>query len=95
MPSARATENGIYVVMANAPADRSDIDRSGSSHGESKFIHPDGNVMSEAGFFTEEVLIQSLDLAAASGGVARRAVEDHTALRSWMKEGLKIVDRTK
>jgi len=92
MPIARATENGIYLVMANAPADRTDIDRSGSSHGESKFIHPDGNVIAEAGYFTEEVLVQSLDLTAASGGVAKRAVEDHTALRAWMKEGLKIVE---
>ena len=49
MPISRATENGIYVVMANAPADPSDIDRAGSSHGESKIIHPDGNVMAEAG----------------------------------------------
>jgi predicted amidohydrolase len=95
MPIARATENGIYVVMANAPADPNDINRSGSSHGESKFIHPDGNVVVEAGYFTEEVIVQDLDLAAASGSVARRAVEDHTALRDWLQEGLAIVDRPK
>ena len=93
MPIARATENGIYVVMANAPADPEDINRSGSSHGESKFIHPDGNVLAEAGYFTEEVLIHDVDLLAATGSLARRAVEDHTALRAWLKEGLSIVER--
>lgn len=93
MPIARATENGIYLVMANAPADPQDINRSGSSHGESKFIHPDGNVLAEAGYFTEETLVQNLDLSAASGSVARRAVEDHTSLRSWLQDGLKIVQR--
>lgn len=93
MPIARATENGIYLVMANAPADPVDINRSGSSHGESKFIDPDGNVMSEAGYFTESVLVEDLDLSTANGSVARRAVEDHTALRSWLQEGLSIVDR--
>jgi len=93
MPISRATENGIFVVMANAPADPDDIKRSGSSHGESKFIHPNGNVLQEAGYFTEEVLVQDLDLTAASGGMARRAVEDHTALRTWLQAGLDIVDR--
>ena len=81
MPIARAIENGIYFVMANAPADPDNINCSGSSHGESEFIHPDGNVLQEAGFFTEEVLIQDLDLRAASGEIARRAVEDQAALK--------------
>jgi omega-amidase len=95
MPISRATENSIFVVMANAPADPDDINRSGSSHGESKFIHPDGNVLQEAGYFTEEVLVQDLDLTAATGGMARRAVNDHTALRSWLQAGLDIVERPK
>jgi len=93
MPIARATENSIYVVMSNAPADPNDINRAGSSHGESKFIHPDGNVLAEAGFFSEEAIVQELDLSAASGSLARRAVEDHTSLRDWLQEGLSIVER--
>ena len=79
--------------MANAPADPKDINRSGSSHGESKVIHPDGNVLQEAGYFTEEVIVQDLDLSAATGSMARRAVEDHTALRDWLQDGLAIVER--
>jgi predicted amidohydrolase len=91
MPISRATENGIYVVMTNAPADAEDIHRSGSSHGESKVIHPDGNVLVEAGIFSEEVLIQDLNLAAASRGIALRALHDVTCLAEWMREGLNLV----
>lgn len=93
MPISRATENGIYVVMANAPADPHDINRAGSSHGESKIIHPDGNVIEEAGIFTEEIVIQNLDLNAASRGVALRAVNDMTGIREWMQEGVKLVEQ--
>ncbi len=93
MPISRATENGIYVVMSNAPADISDINRTGSSHGESKIIHPDGNVMVEAGMFSNEILIRNLDLHQASGNIALRAVHDETRLREWMRAGVKLVNR--
>lgn len=92
MPISRATENGIYVVMANAPADPTDIDRAGSSHGESKIIHPDGNVMAEAGMFSDEIIIRRLDLHEASRNIAMRAVNDVTCLSGWMKEGVRLVD---
>ena len=92
MPISRATENGIYVVMSNAPADPKDIDRAGSSHGESKIIHPDGNVMAEAGFFSDEIVIRRLDLREASRNVAMRAVNDVNCLSDWMKEGVRLVD---
>jgi omega-amidase len=92
MPVSRATENSIYLVMTNAPADPEDLNRSGSSHGESKVIHPDGNVMIEAGIFTEDTLICDLDLDAADRSVAVRAVEDETCLSEWMRSGVEMVD---
>lgn len=92
MPISRATENAIYVVMSNAPADPTDIDRAGSSHGESKIIHPDGNVMVEAGMFSDEIIIRRLDLHEASRNVAIRAVNDVTCLSGWMKDGVRLVD---
>jgi predicted amidohydrolase len=92
MPISRATENGIFVVMANAPADPSDIDRAGSSHGESKIIHPDGNVMAEAGMFTDEIVIRRLDLRQASRNIAIRAVNDVTCISNWMKDGVRLVE---
>ena len=91
MPISRATENGIYLVMANAPADKENIKRPGSSHGNSKIVNPDGNVLTEAGFFTEEIVTAELDLSKAGGGTARRSAGEETILRDWFREGLKFV----
>jgi len=91
MPVSRATENGIYLVMANTPADKEDIKRPGSSHGNSKIVHPDGNVLVETGFFTEEIVVAELDLSKAKGGTAKRSAREETILRDWFKEGLKLV----
>jgi len=92
MPISRATENGIFLVMTNAPAFKDDLNAAGSSHGESKVVHPDGNVMVEAGIFTQETLVQDLDLGEAGGGIAQRALRDSTCLRDWMRAGLELVD---
>jgi predicted amidohydrolase len=91
MPISRATENGIYLVMANTPASKEDINAPGSSHGNSKIIHPDGNVMIESGFFTEEIVSAELDLTKADGWVSKRAVSEDTILHDWMEHGLKLV----
>jgi rhamnogalacturonan endolyase len=93
MPISRATENGIYLVMANAPADKENIKRPGSSHGNSKIVHPDGNVLVETGFFTEEIVAAELDLSKAGGGTAKRSAREETILRDWLREGLKCVVR--
>ena len=93
MPISRATENGIYLVMANTPADKEDIKRPGSSHGNSKIVHPDGNVLVETGFFTEEIVTAELKLSAAGGGTAKRTAREETILRDWFREGMKFVVR--
>ena len=54
MPISRATENGVYLLMANTPANPDDFRSPGSSHGNSKIVHPDGNVIKEAGFFGDD-----------------------------------------
>ncbi|MGB9605149.1 MAG: carbon-nitrogen hydrolase family protein [Bryobacteraceae bacterium] len=56
---ARAVENQVFIVAANAPANP---DLTGS-HGQSRILSEDGNVHQEAGFFDEEVLIQELSIA--------------------------------
>ena len=91
MPISRATENGIYLVMANAPADKEDIGSPGSSHGNSKIVHPDGNVLAEAGFFTEEIVAAELDISEATGSTARRSAREETIIRDWFREGMKLV----
>ncbi len=83
---ARAVENGVFVVHANAPAN---VDATGS-HGQSRIIAPDGNIVREAGFFAEEVVTADLDLSRASRGNATGSLRSDL-LRSWWQEGLKLV----
>ncbi len=88
MPIARATENGIFCVMANAPADPQTLR---GSHGNSKIIHPDGNVLVEAGYFKERLVTANIKVSDASRWIARRAAEDNTILKQWLNEGTKLV----
>jgi omega-amidase len=88
MPIARATENTIFCVMANAPANPQTL---AGSHGNSKIIHPDGNVLVEAGYFEERLVTATIRLADASRAMAQRAVKDETILREWLKSGAKLV----
>ncbi len=92
MPIARATENGIYLVMANAPADPKNMSSPSQSHGNSKIIHPDGNIICEAGHFEERLVTATIDLEAADRGIAQRSVNDDTILRQWMRDGACLVE---
>lgn len=85
---ARAVENNVFVVHSNAPANR---DASGS-HGQSRLIDPEGNLIQEAGLFTEEVLVATLDLSRAHAGNARRSLT-RGPLGDWWRKGLEQVRR--
>ncbi len=76
---ARAVENGMFLVQANAPANP---DLSGS-HGQSKIIASDGNVLKEASFFEEEILVETL---AIQPGNLQRPLEG--LLGQWWSQGL-------
>lgn len=95
MPISRAAENTIYVVMANTPADPHAMDSPSQSHGNSKIIHPDGNVLDEAGYFEERLVLGEVDTEAATGSMARRALRDETITRAWLAEGVRLVRRGK
>jgi predicted amidohydrolase len=83
---ARAAENTVFVVQANAPAN---ADASGS-HGHSRIIAPDGNILSEASIFHEDVVTATLDLRKATRSNARNSL-DRGPLRDWWKEGMRRV----
>ena len=83
---ARAVENGVFIVHANAPANS---DATGS-HGQSRLILPDGNLIKEAGIFTEEVLTAELELKLATAGNALNSLKRGT-LTKWYAEGVKTV----
>lgn len=91
MPISRATENGIYLVMANTPANPDNIRASNSSHGNSKIVHPDGNIIKEAGFFGDEIVTATLNLASATGSMAKRTYNEETILRDWFRQGCELV----
>jgi predicted amidohydrolase len=92
MPISRATENGIYLVMANTPANPDDIGASGSSHGNSKIVHPDGNVLKEAGFFGDKIVSATIELSKAKGSTAKRTFNEDTILRDWFRRGCEFVE---
>lgn len=91
MPIARATENGIFCVMANAPADPENINAPNQSHGNSKIIHPDGNVTAEAGYFEERLVSATIDIGQATRSIALRAAKDDTILKDWLNRGVRLV----
>ena len=83
---ARAVENTVYVVQANAPAN---ADASGS-HGQSRIIAPDGNILQEASIFDDELVTATLDLRKATRQNARNSL-DRGPFRDWWLDGLKRV----
>ena len=91
MPISRATENGVYLLMANTPANPENIRAPGSSHGNSKIIHPDGNVIKEAGFFGDTIIAETIDLSQAMGSQAKRTYNEDTILRKWFRQGCEFV----
>ena len=74
---ARAVENSVYVVQANAPANP---DATGS-HGQSRLIAPDGNLIKEASMFGEEVISATLNMEKATGHHSAAKHRPRTARR--------------
>ncbi|MCC7336701.1 MAG: carbon-nitrogen hydrolase family protein [Pirellulaceae bacterium] len=106
MQISRATENLVYAVMSNSPADPHNIERHNCSHGNSLIVDPLGNVLDEAGVFEERLVIAELALADASASTVTRTLgknEDlqklygiaceNEAYAAWMQSGLSLVQR--
>ncbi len=83
---ARAVENSVFIVHANAPANK---DLTGS-HGQSRSIAPDGNIIEEASIYREDVITKTLIPRRASGGLAQRSVQ-RGPLGDWWKAGVETV----
>jgi predicted amidohydrolase len=106
MQISRATENLVYSVMSNSPADPQDITRGNNSHGNSKIADPLGNVLDEASVFEERLVVSSLDLKKASRSPVTRTMGrnqntlkiygtavENPEFTKWIKEGLNMVRR--
>ena len=83
---ARAVENGVWVVQANAPANK---DTSGS-HGHSRIIAPDGNIIEEASIFSEDIVTATLDIGRAKRDNARKSLRSDV-LSDWWEAGMERV----
>ena len=83
---ARAVENSVFVVHANAPAN---ADATGS-HGQSRIIAPDGNILKEASIFGEDVVAVDLDLSQATRDNAKKSLA-RGPLQEWWQSGLQRV----
>ena len=83
---ARAVENTVFVVQANAPANE---DLTGS-HGQSRIIAPDGQIVEEASMFGEDVVTATLELSHATGNMAQKSLR-RGPLRKWWAAGVESV----
>lgn len=79
---ARADENDIFIVHANSPAME--------SHGQSRIIGPDGNLLGEATMFQDEIVFAELDLRRATRETALRSLRADL-LREWWEKGVSMV----
>jgi len=90
---ARAVENGVFVVHANAPANLDLTDRS-ASHGQSRIIAPDGNLLvPEASYLDEDVLSAILPLKQATARNAMKSIQ-RGPLQDWWRQGIQQVQRS-
>jgi predicted amidohydrolase len=77
---ARAVENQIFVVQSNAPAL---VDNVKVSHGQSRIIKDDGNILQEASIFGEDTLVDTLPL---KPGRLERPLKD--LMSEWWEAGV-------
>jgi len=84
---ARAVENNVYIVHANAPQSLKPLE---GSHGQSRIVGPDGHLIQEAPIMREAVLIETLDLGRANGNTARQSLRADF-LRDWWQHGMEQV----
>jgi predicted amidohydrolase len=77
---ARAVENHMFTVAANAPANLKD---NSGSHGQSRIILDDGNIAKEASFYGEDILVETLSIAPAT---FERPLKE--LLGGWWRQGL-------
>ncbi len=89
---ARAVENRVYVVHANTPAATADVECADTSHGESRIVAPDGNIIAEAPMYGEQLLIADLNLDRVKNPGMDKALTDGP-LAAWMRDGLELVEK--
>lgn len=87
---ARAVENKVYVVHANTPANAANPQDPAASHGESRIVAPDGNLITEAPRYDDAVVYADLNLRRTPPRPGKAVTEG--PLAAWMQQGLDLVN---
>jgi predicted amidohydrolase len=83
---ARAVENGMFVVAANAPGNVKD---NSGSHGQSRIIKDDGNILQEALIYSDDVLVETLAIEPSKSEWIEEHLKGPTS--AWWKQGLETM----
>ncbi|GMV92742.1 MAG: hypothetical protein AMXMBFR82_25200 [Candidatus Hydrogenedentota bacterium] len=87
---ARAVENGVYIVHANTPARSDDWSAGDASHGQSRVVAPDGNLLAEGSMDGEELVAADIDLQHARKGGMGAALTSGPAAQ-WIRDGVQLI----
>lgn len=80
---ARAVENGVYIVAANAPGNVAD---NSGSHGQSRIVAADGNVLEEASIYGEDIVTRTIGV---KPGKLDRPLRELNG--DWWRKGLEAM----
>ncbi|HLJ12988.1 MAG TPA: carbon-nitrogen hydrolase family protein [Bryobacteraceae bacterium] len=81
---ARAVENQIFIVNANAP---SIVDNVKVCHGQSRIIRDDGNILQEASIFGQDILVETLPIQLGlNRQMVTRPLKD--LMNEWWRAGV-------
>ncbi|GMH81054.1 hypothetical protein TL16_g08808 [Triparma laevis f. inornata] len=86
---ARAVENRVFLVHSNVAGVRDNSEQ--GSHGSSRIISPQGDILQQAKIWGEETVSCTIDPSSASALYAREAENKNFFLHSWMMEGVNKV----
>jgi len=76
----------VFVVAANAPANVKD---NSGSHGQSRIIKNDGNILQEASFYGDDILVETLAVDLKKGGWIEEHLNGLTG--EWWRQGLEAM----
>ncbi len=85
---ARAVENDVFVVAANAPGN---IQDNSGSHGQSRVIANDGNILQEGSFYGDDVLVETLVIKPRESEWLAKGLKG--LLADWWAEGVEFMKR--
>jgi predicted amidohydrolase len=85
---ARAVENDVFVVAANAPGNIRD---NSGSHGQSRIIKNDGNVLQEGSFYGDDILVETLLIKPRESEWLAKGLKG--LLADWWAEGVEFMKR--